>query len=411
MMDTAYIHSVRSHMDYKNTEIKLEGIVQYLNEERLNLNPVFQRPSVWNLNQRRELIKNIVSRRPIPAIFVYKDVEGDSSAYRYTILDGKQRVESILLFVGYDRPDFKVATWDKYILVGDLRDEFNFAAPLADKKKKIALKDLDTSVVRELRDYMIPMVEITLNEKTSIDELISLFVDINQQGVKVTRLQIVRALKRNDRFLKDVYALIAERRPRQQAIVAKRRNTDFGFVLHKLQNIASVENMDQKTDRMWERLFELALYVRSQKHRKPSEILKSFISSPDVPISKISTDEMGTLRRSFSFLANAYRKEGVANTRFATDQTHFYTLATTLLGTKILEEYAHKDLAVAIVDFDALLTDPNQWKIAGMPKLVKQYQELSARQTSDSTKRADRQRIFELAIEKLIQAKGGKKSA
>jgi hypothetical protein len=40
-------------MDYKNTETKLETLVTYFNEERINLNPVFQRGSVWNLKMRR----------------------------------------------------------------------------------------------------------------------------------------------------------------------------------------------------------------------------------------------------------------------------------------------------------------------------------------------------------------------
>ncbi len=47
---------------------------------------------------RKELMKNIVKRRPIPAIFLYK---GDAGAkYSYNILDGKQRLETILMFIG-----------------------------------------------------------------------------------------------------------------------------------------------------------------------------------------------------------------------------------------------------------------------------------------------------------------------
>jgi hypothetical protein len=407
-MDTTHIHEVRSHMEYKNTEIKLEVLVNYFNEERINLNPVFQRESVWNLKERRQLIKNIVLKRPIPAIFVYKDDAG-TGAYKYNILDGKQRLESILLYIGYTRDDFRVDTWDKYIPVGKLREEFNFGAPIALKNKPVTIEELDNTVVRDLRDYMIPMIEINFNDKTTLDELIDLFVDINQQGRKVTRLHIVRTLNRGNRFLKDVYALVGEKRRKQQAVISKKKNTDFSFVLSKLQIIANAENMDQKVDRMWERLFELALFARSGKHRKPAEILKSFINTPNNQGEKITKPEMKRLRRAFEFLAHAYRHGGLETTRFATDQTHFYTLATTLVGTNILDEYESADLAVAIADFDTLLGMKTDVKISGMPSRIKLYNDISARQTSDSTKRSDRQRTLEESMQILVKAKGGKK--
>lgn len=58
-------------MDYRNTETKLDQLVGYFNEEKINLSPIFQRGRVWTLPLRKELIKNIVRRRPIPAIFLY----------------------------------------------------------------------------------------------------------------------------------------------------------------------------------------------------------------------------------------------------------------------------------------------------------------------------------------------------
>src|SRR5437899_6372582 len=84
-----------SRMDYRNSEMKLDQFVGYLNEEKINLSPVFQRGRVWGIGFRKKLIKNIVLRRPIPAIFLYKEEAG--TKYSYNILDGKQRLESLLL--------------------------------------------------------------------------------------------------------------------------------------------------------------------------------------------------------------------------------------------------------------------------------------------------------------------------
>ena len=387
-------------MDYRNTELKLETLVKYFNEERINLNPVFQRGSVWNLKARQELMKNVVLKRPIPAIFVYKDEDG--SRYSFNIMDGKQRLESILLFIGHARPDFCISTWAKYIVIGELRDEVNFSVPIGTGKSTlVAHKDLGAEVVRDLREYPIPMIEITLNENTSIDEIISLFVDINQQGVKVTRLQIVRALKRNDPFLKDIYTLVAQRQTRTQAVFVRRKRTDFTYVLKRLQSVASVTNADQQADRMWERLFELALFVRSGKHRKPTEILKSFISSPAVAQERLSATERAKLRNVFDFLSDAYRGSKLDKTRFATDQTHFYTMVTSLLETDLLQRLNHKDIVAAIVKFDEVLGSKSAG-IPGLTKLSRSYREVSAKQTSDTTRRGDRGQLFIKALETIV---------
>jgi hypothetical protein len=256
------------------------------------------------------------------------------------------------------------------------------------------------------------MIEITMSEDededdgktTTLDEIISLFVDINQKGVKVTRLQIVRALKRNDKFLKDVYALLAEKQQRQRTILVKAKRVNFVYVLKHLQMVSNIDDPDQQADRMWERLFELALYVRSGKHRKPTEILKSFIKAPDSTQPRLTSEERKKLRMAFDFLAESYRTRGLAKTRFATDQTHFYTMTTTILGKGLLDIYDPDTLAKALVDFNAQLEKAST-KIVGMQKLVKKYKELSAKQTSDSVRRDSRQELLKQALELLVGKK------
>ena len=73
-------------MNYRNTEMKIDQLVNYFNEEKINLSPAFQRGHVWKLRTRRQLIANIVQGRPIPAIFLYKEASG--ARYSYNILDG-----------------------------------------------------------------------------------------------------------------------------------------------------------------------------------------------------------------------------------------------------------------------------------------------------------------------------------
>lgn len=314
-------------MDYSKSQTKLETLVQYFNEERMNLIPLFQRPKVWPLKMRKELIKNIVNGRPIPAIFMYKDVAG--SAFKFNILDGKQRLDSIVMFLAGDaNSKFGVKNWRNYVLDAIYRKDAGFPVDFGDRKKT-TLADLDETTVARLREYLIPTIEIELNENTSLNELINLFVDINQFGVKVNRINIVRAMKQNDPLLKDVYALIADRQVRKQDVFTRRKKTPFVAVLKRLNIVSSVADKTVQADRMWEKLLELALFVRSNgTHRKPTEILKSFIKKPDVP-AKLSKRERKALTKTFTFLKSAYGKsKSLEASRLAMDQTHFYTMAT-----------------------------------------------------------------------------------
>jgi Protein of unknown function DUF262 len=95
-------------MHYTNSEMKIDQLIGYFNEKKISLIPPFQRGHVWKLGQRQKLLENMVTGRPVPAIFLYK--EPDGSKFTYNILDGKQRLESLLLFIGNERPDMMVSS-------------------------------------------------------------------------------------------------------------------------------------------------------------------------------------------------------------------------------------------------------------------------------------------------------------
>ena len=59
-------------MKYKNTEMTVDALISALNQQKLRLNPPFQRGSVWKLLERQGLIKNMLLERPIPALFLFK---------------------------------------------------------------------------------------------------------------------------------------------------------------------------------------------------------------------------------------------------------------------------------------------------------------------------------------------------
>jgi hypothetical protein len=244
-------------VDYENTEIKLDSLIGYFVEGKINLAPIFQRGRAWNLKMRQELIKNIVRHRPIPAIFLYKEEADGGAKYSYNILDGKQRLESILLFIGENNPKLKIPNWKEYIFDRQYRRMEGFGVNFRDNKKMVPFSDFPDDAIRDLREYQLAMIEIKLDEDTNLDEIVNLFVDINQKGVKVTRLQIVRAIKRDDPFLKSVYGLVAEKQPRYHDSFTQVKKGTVADVLGKLSVVAGAADKAAKADRMWGKMMDL----------------------------------------------------------------------------------------------------------------------------------------------------------
>src|SRR5262245_9626446 len=68
---------------------------------QINLDPGFQRKSVWSYMDRRRLVQSILSNYPVPFIFLYQ--RNHRGRIIYDVIDGKQRLETILMFTGAGR--------------------------------------------------------------------------------------------------------------------------------------------------------------------------------------------------------------------------------------------------------------------------------------------------------------------
>jgi hypothetical protein len=218
-------------MHYRNAEMKLDQLIGYFNGRKINLIPPFQRGHVWKLPDRRRLLENMIMGRPIPAIFLYKEAAG--SQFAYNILDGKQRLESLILFIGNARLDVTVQHVKDYFFDRKEKAQVNFAINLHGRRR--TFKQLQDEKVREFREYSIPTIEIDLDDESSLDEIINLFVDINQQGAKVKRFDIVKAIGSENPLLSSVFELVAQEQTRKDDKYFKKKATAFTRVLEKLQ--------------------------------------------------------------------------------------------------------------------------------------------------------------------------------
>lgn len=71
--------------------------------ELLDLDPPYQRRSVWTQSFRDYFIETILLDYPAPTIFLYEDIT-DTGITTYNVVDGKQRLTSIFSFINNEYP-------------------------------------------------------------------------------------------------------------------------------------------------------------------------------------------------------------------------------------------------------------------------------------------------------------------
>lgn len=180
-----------------------------------------------------------------PSHFFYTQADGSRTVYN--TLDGKQRLESLILFVGNRRDDMRVSNVEHYFYGKPARKELNFAIQVGDEEQ--TFRELGDDFVRKFKDYAISTIEIDF-EDASLDDLVKLFVDINQEGVKVNRFDVVKALGKDPLF-KQVFSLIATKQLKKHSSYLKIAVGSFSYVLGHLNVIKKLSDENSQVNRMW----------------------------------------------------------------------------------------------------------------------------------------------------------------
>jgi hypothetical protein len=396
-------------MNYKNTEITVDTLISELNRQNIRLNPPFQRPSVWTIKARQRLIKNMLLERPIPALFLFKRGE-DIRTVSY-VLDGKQRLESLILFVGDQRKNAKINQPRSYFFKKpNVLKTMGYEVQLEKGSEPLDFKSLDQDLARKFLTYRIAVIEVDFpdddNEQVSMYDVIQLFIDINETGTKVNRLQIVEALNTSidsDELFKSLQRLIgiSEHRHGGRSLFKRPINSDYTFVLKRLRDVMSAPDSQQQVDIMWERLHEVALFAKTGQHRAPSEVLKGIIAG--AKNKKLTNDEQKRLKAVFKFLAGAYRSNpALQASKFATDQPQFYTMVTTLLSSDLLATVKGGALCDALADFADYANKVREAPNDDIRVYASNYISATGKQTTHPSKRKQRQDALVAGIKAII---------
>lgn len=85
-------------MQRRSTSQDISWFLDLRRGEQIELNPPYQRRSVWNLKDRRFFLDTVFRGYPCPPLFLHKTVNTDQRTI-YAVVDGKQRLQTLFQFV------------------------------------------------------------------------------------------------------------------------------------------------------------------------------------------------------------------------------------------------------------------------------------------------------------------------
>ncbi|NER99723.1 MAG: DUF262 domain-containing protein [Symploca sp. SIO1B1] len=137
----------------------------------LELDPPYQRRSVWNQEYKDFFIDTVLNNYPAPAIFLYQDISSEGFS-RYSVVDGKQRLSTLFEFAENKFPVSEDATITK------LRGKY--------------FKDLDTdvNVKQNFWRYQFAVEYVPSSEEAIINNI---FDRINRNVKKLTPQELRHA--------------------------------------------------------------------------------------------------------------------------------------------------------------------------------------------------------------------------
>lgn len=147
---------------------------------KFDLEPPYQRGSVWTTVQRQRLIRSVLMGLPVGAVTTNERPYGGPDSADYVVVDGKQRIEALRAFAANEFP----------IPAGWVEERFFDGPRPADPTAPITMGQLNEVFRRTFENR--PLAELKAEVK-SIEAEAELFLLINSTGTSQTAGDLARA--------------------------------------------------------------------------------------------------------------------------------------------------------------------------------------------------------------------------
>jgi len=182
-----------------------EGLCNLIDNGSIELSPAFQRRNVWGDERKSQLIESIYLGLPIPPI-ILAEFAGDDNEKRYMVIDGKQR---LLTMIGFFKPE-KYPYWKE--TKGKLKK-----LKIADKLNGLSYEKMDVIAKRILNNSVLPTWTMHNIKQENMDILYHIFYRVNA-GAEPLNLQELRQALHQGNFSNYLAEVTKELQPFQEVM-------------------------------------------------------------------------------------------------------------------------------------------------------------------------------------------------
>lgn len=253
--------------------------------DRLDLDPPYQRKSVWNLKDKRYFLDSVLNDYPCPPIFLHRELDDNGTA-TYHVVDGKQRLQAI---IGFTNNEF---TLDKDFGNTDLNGK--------------SWDEIPTEYKRKLWDYVLSIEYINdINDTATVNEI---FDRVNRNQKKLDPQEL--------------------RHAKYSGWFATRAENETNEAFWKAMGIVTTARARRMKDIQF--VSELLLVVIEGDIRGFSqEVLDAKYAAYDDPetgVFEFSKEDFESSLHDTKEILELFEKTNAAVTKHAKSFSHFYTL-------------------------------------------------------------------------------------
>ncbi|NES77816.1 MULTISPECIES: DUF262 domain-containing protein [Okeania] len=189
--------------------------------ELLDLDPSYQRRSVWNQDYKDYFIDTVLHEYPAPAIFIYQEISPEGVS-KVSIVDGKQRLSTLFQFVNNEFPVSEKMSIQRF------RGKY--------------FQDLETKDKQDFWKYQFAIEYLPSSDE---DVISNIFDRINRNVIKLTPQEL-----RHARLSGDFITLAEEL-----------SNWMFNYLEEKIKNFPNLHSTPRKQMKDVEMVAQLLLFL------------------------------------------------------------------------------------------------------------------------------------------------------
>jgi hypothetical protein len=354
---------------------------------QINLDPPYQRKPAWKTKQRLLLLSSLFNGIPIPALIFHKHFDSRTKKDVYDVLDGKQRVETILHFIEQKKIKGEETLYVEFINPHNDKKDYLYFNELRLKKVN---KDYE-NILEKFWRYEIPIIEYEGDLTDFFGRNVAskeVFVRINSTGSPLKKHEI-----RHAKFTGLFFNLGNE---------LERR---YSNLLVNKWHVSSKSDLERYL--VHEYILELCAAIHFHSYSDRRKKLEELFSSHQWSVREINQIKSG-FKKIMGWVADIFPRDSIKTTRFK-NKSDFYSLFVVLVnlfnkGYVTNDRKSNRTVGTFLIDFSKQIQklDP-KIKAYDIPRLTSTEQKLfqyviSTRQSTDSVKNRETRHNYLMTV-------------